>query len=185
MTRRTVILRLSPPRRSPLFLYARPASQLFERKYTDELFSNHVIVISMYTYDISYSSPPSIQLACVGTAALAVPTIAAAGTAGVGSAILTHAGTVGTAVTSVGPVITGAGAGLVAVSDTLVAGFGTVYGAAQGFLSAHAATAAKICTYSLFIPYPSSTQPLPPLPPSSIQSSFILAIRSNLTLFVL
>lgn len=85
-----------------------------------------------------------VSLACVGTAALAVPTVAAAGTAGVGSAILSHAGSVGTAVTSVGPAITGAGAGLLAVSDTLVAGFGTVYGAAQGFLSAHAATAAKI-----------------------------------------
>ena len=72
--------------------------------------------------------------------------MAAASTAGVGSAILTHAGTVGSAVTSVGPVIAGAGTGLLAVSDTLVAGFSTIYGAAQGFLSAHAATAAKICT---------------------------------------
>jgi hypothetical protein len=94
-----------------------------------------------------------------------VPTIAAAGTAGVGSAILTHAGTVGTAVTNVGPVITGAGAGLIAVSDTLVAGFGTVYGAAQGFLSAHAATAAKICAYDLYFwaPLQSSLYPPPSL----------------------
>jgi hypothetical protein len=138
----------------------------------------------MYTYDISYSSPPSMQLACVGTAALAVPTIAAASTAGVGSAILTHAGTVGTAVTNVGPAITGAGAGLIAVSDTLVAGFGTVYGAAQGFLSAHAATAAKICTYS-----PSFQPPLiPSLYPLflsySVQPHFF-TIRSNLTLLIL
>lgn len=89
-----------------------------------------------------------VSLACVGTAALAVPTVAAASTAGVGSAILAHAGTVGTtvgtAVTSVGPAITGVGAGVFAVSDTLVAGFGTVYGAAQGFLAAHGATAAKL-----------------------------------------
>jgi hypothetical protein len=83
-----------------------------------------------------------VSLACVGTAALAVPAAAGASTAGVGSAIIAHAGT---AVTTVGSaVVAGAGPGILAVGDTLVTGFGTVYGAAQGFLAAHGATAAKL-----------------------------------------
>ncbi|KIM32129.1 hypothetical protein M408DRAFT_214343 [Serendipita vermifera MAFF 305830] len=97
-----------------------------------------------------------VSLACVGTAALAVPAAAAAGSAGVGSAIVagagqvgsaiaTGAGTIGAAVTTVGPTITGAGvAGVWAVGDTIVSGVGTVVGAAQGFLTAHAATVSKI-----------------------------------------
>lgn len=72
-----------------------------------------------------------------------------AGAGQVGTAIVSGAGTIGTAVSTVGiPTIAGAGASVLAVSDTLIAGFGTACGAAQGFLSAHAPMAAKLCTYS-------------------------------------
>jgi len=93
-----------------------------------------------------------VSLACVGTAALAVPAAAGvgvgsaivAGAGQVGSAIAAGAGTVGTAVSSIGPTIVGTGAGIFTLSDTLAAGFGTVYSTASGFLAAHAATAAKL-----------------------------------------
>jgi hypothetical protein len=76
-----------------------------------------------------------VSLACVGTAAVAIPAAAAAVSgAAVGS-------TVSGAVSSV---VVAGGTGLVAIGDTLLAGFGAAYTTAGAFLGAHAATAAKI-----------------------------------------
>jgi hypothetical protein len=76
------------------------------------------------------------QLACVGTAAVAIPAAAAAASGvAVGS-------TVSSAVSTA---VVAGGTGLAAAGDTLLAGFGAAYSAASAFLGAHAVTAAKLC----------------------------------------
>ncbi|PVG01882.1 hypothetical protein CPB86DRAFT_805200 [Serendipita vermifera] len=70
-----------------------------------------------------------VSLACVGSAALAVPAAAAVGGA-------TAGGTITGAIS--------AGVGHIVAADTITTGFGSAYAAAQGFLTAHAGTAAKV-----------------------------------------